>query len=257
MSENDNLRETPKGGRKGGTRFPQVSLKKAVEYARKLVSKTHTGPQPASIILKGVFDAKGGMGQVRAGALKQYGLLEGPADAYTASELARTLVAAPPDELQSYVRTALLRANVYRSLYDTFVGDTVTKAKIGQQASALKVHPESVAMATQLFVEGAEYAGLAKIDGDNVTILRSDAPAAVAQNSPSAESEDAVEEYEGDGHAEAEPDERPDADDEDQHPPRAKGPVRAVATVAIKVDPSTHTDDLEKQLKLLRKFGVI
>lgn len=67
----------PKGGRKGGTRFPQLGLVKALEYCGKLVSKTHTGPQPESIILPGVFNTSGTVGQVRASALKQYGLLEG------------------------------------------------------------------------------------------------------------------------------------------------------------------------------------
>ncbi len=33
----------PKGGRKGGTLFPKLNLKQALEYAEKLVSKTHTG----------------------------------------------------------------------------------------------------------------------------------------------------------------------------------------------------------------------
>jgi hypothetical protein len=88
--------QMPRGGRKGGTQFPQVSLAKAADYAKKLVSKTHTGPQPAAIILKGVFDAKGGKGQVRAGALKQYGLLAGSSDAYTASQLAKDLLCPEP-----------------------------------------------------------------------------------------------------------------------------------------------------------------
>jgi len=37
----------PKGGRKGGTQFPRLDLKQAIEFNKKLVSKTHTAPQPA------------------------------------------------------------------------------------------------------------------------------------------------------------------------------------------------------------------
>ncbi len=255
MSDDEKPREMPKGGRKGGTQFPQVSLKKAAEYAKKLVSKTHTGPQPASVILKGVFDAKGGQGQVRASALKQYGLMKGTADAYVASDLAKSLTAAPPDELHVHLRTAFLRASVYKTLYDTYIGDTVSKAKISQQAAAQRVHPESVAKATQLFVEGAVHAGLATIDGEDITVLRTDAPVPVAQPPVFEDNEDTPADREGEAGAESDT----GADDAEKDPPapHARGPIRAVATVAIKVDPSTHTDDLEKQLKLLRKFGVI
>jgi hypothetical protein len=45
-------RQMPKGGRKGGRQFPQISLKDAFEYAKRLVSKTHTAPQPEAIILR-------------------------------------------------------------------------------------------------------------------------------------------------------------------------------------------------------------
>ena len=47
------------GGSKGGTRFPRIPLKKAHEYAKKLVSKTHTGPQSSDVILPGVFGTAG------------------------------------------------------------------------------------------------------------------------------------------------------------------------------------------------------
>jgi len=48
----------PKGGRKGGTGYPKVKLEQAVAYAKKLVGKTHTGPQPALTILPGVFEVQ-------------------------------------------------------------------------------------------------------------------------------------------------------------------------------------------------------
>lgn len=49
----DATKKPPKGGRRGGTTFPRVGLKKALEYSQKLVRKTHTGPQPEDAILRG------------------------------------------------------------------------------------------------------------------------------------------------------------------------------------------------------------
>jgi hypothetical protein len=66
----------PKGGRKGGTIFPRLNLKQALEYSKKLVSKTAVAPQPGATILAGVFNNAGPEGKVRLSALKQFGLLE-------------------------------------------------------------------------------------------------------------------------------------------------------------------------------------
>ena len=55
-----------KGGRKGGTIFPRINLEQALQYADKLVSKTHTGPLPEATILAGVFNNAGPGGKVRA-----------------------------------------------------------------------------------------------------------------------------------------------------------------------------------------------
>ena len=93
-------RQMPKGGRKGGTVFPRVALKDAINYARKLVSKTHTAAQPKDVILSGVIGAKGGTGDVRISALKQYGFLKGDvATHFTATALAKKIEAAPSEEL--------------------------------------------------------------------------------------------------------------------------------------------------------------
>lgn len=123
MSE-EKKRQMPKGGRKGGRQFPQIGLKDAAEYAKRLVSKTHTGAQPEAIILKGVFDASGPMGGVRASAMKQFGFMEGAADAYKASDLAKKLVSAPSEEQAVLLQRALLKPAVFSTLYETFKGDT-------------------------------------------------------------------------------------------------------------------------------------
>ena len=98
----------PKGGRKGGTRFPQINLADAERYCNKLVSKTHNGPQPDNVILPGVFDSAKVRGKIRASGMKQYGLMQGEAAAYEATSLAKKLAAAPPDEKQQYFEAAFL-----------------------------------------------------------------------------------------------------------------------------------------------------
>ncbi len=100
MAESEMKAKTkpPKGGRKGGTLYPKIALQDALDYGEKLVSKTHTGAQSATIILPGVFGSASNTGKVRASALKQFGLLAGEADAYEATELAKKIVAATQEE---------------------------------------------------------------------------------------------------------------------------------------------------------------
>lgn len=70
-------KKPPKGGRKGGTTFPRLALQQALEYAKKLVSRTAISAQPEATVLAGIFGNSGPEGKVRLSALKQFGLLEG------------------------------------------------------------------------------------------------------------------------------------------------------------------------------------
>src|SRR5260370_24144240 len=136
-------KKTLKGGRKGGTLFPKIKLKKALDYGKKLVAKTHTGPQPEKTILPGVFGNAGPGGKVRASALKQFGLLEGTADAYQATQLAKDIDAAPPEDRPPLLQRAFRSSKLFNQIFETFHGDTVSKAKIEQRARGLQVHPDS------------------------------------------------------------------------------------------------------------------
>src|SRR4051812_18032682 len=108
-SEGKTMRQMPKGGRKGGIVFPRIALKDALGYARKLVSKTHTSAQPQDVIFSGVVGTKGGPGNVRISALKQYGFLKGDAKSnFSADELAKQIIAAPQEELTLLYRRAVL-----------------------------------------------------------------------------------------------------------------------------------------------------
>jgi len=242
----------PKGGRKGGTTFPRVSLKQALEYADKLVGKTHTAPQPAKTILPGVFGNAGPEGGVRASALKQYGLLEGSKSAYQATELARGINAAPAEDQVPMLQQAFLNPRLFKDIFDTFRGNSVTKAKIRQRALALKVHPDSADDCVDLFTESAVAAKLGTLDGDAIALVAASTVAA----GDSAEGEEVTVEPEGLDSAASDA----AADSKGAAPAaqiRTVGQNKSGLTVNLNVDSSSDPDKLEKQLKLLREYGVI
>jgi hypothetical protein len=258
-------KKPPKGGRKGGTTFPRVGLKKALEYSQKLVRKTHTGPQPEDAILRGVFENVGPDGGVRASALKQYGLLEASAEGFKASDLARNIVAAPPEEQAVLQRQAFLNPKLFKKIFDTYNGDTVSIAKIRQSALGQKVHLDSVDECVRLFLESVVLAGLASQDGDSLSLVQSSsiAPAADAKDDGSAvtsnegEAANAGDEtavMTGSGEAEDTVNTRNGGGEPDRGRPRTE---KAAVAVNLNVDSSSDPDKLEKQLKLLRQYGVI
>lgn len=127
-TKDETIRQMPKGGRKGGAIFPRIALKDALVYARKLVSKTHTSPQPRDVIYSGVVGSKTGTGNIRISALKQYGFLIGDNKSnYSAGDLAKQISAAPDEELIQLYRLAALKPMIFKKLFDTFHGDRVTK----------------------------------------------------------------------------------------------------------------------------------
>ena len=129
-------RKAPKGGRKGGTTFPRIGLEKALLYSDKLVSKTHTGGLPESTILAGVFGTVGGEGQVRASALRQYGLLEGDWTAYSATALAREIDAALDDQKPALLQRALLSSKLFHEIFQNFPKITPATRRSTARASA-------------------------------------------------------------------------------------------------------------------------
>jgi hypothetical protein len=263
-------RQMPKGGRKGGTVFPRSSLTDAMGYARKLVSKTHTGPQPKDVILSGVIGVKGGIGEVRMSALKQYGFLKGDTKSnFSADELAKQIAAAPQEELVLLYRRAMLKPAVFKKLFETFHGDTVTKAKLKQRAADLNVHPDETETCVDLYVAGMTVAGLVSVDADRVTHVASsniggtvvaddetgvDAGISngtsmeMPQTVDNADIEEAVDGADGTGaNASLATGSRRGT----QHAPRA------VFNVNVTLDSSMDIEKLQKQLELLKRFGAI
>ncbi len=264
-------RQMPKGGRKGGSVFPRVTLDDAVTYARKLVSKTHTSAQPRDVILSGVVGAKTGTGDVRISALKQYGFLKGDTKSnFSADDLAKKIAAAPAEELVPLYRQAILRPTVFKKLFDTFHGDTVSKGKLKQRAADLKVHPDKTATCVELYVSGMATAGLVTIEGDQVKHLASSdlEPASVANVEGEAESETAdLSEAEGPQDGPQSDNEGADAENRvtgDQGGASQREPAgntqpgpRAVFNVNVTLDSSLDIEKLQKQLELLKRFGAI
>jgi hypothetical protein len=266
-------RQMPKGGRKGGSVFPRVALTDALQYATKLVSKTHTSMQPKDLILSGVVGAKSGTGEVRMSALKQYGFLKGNAKTgFSADELAKKVAAAPPDEVVPLYQQAMLRPTIFKKLFDTYHGDTVTKAKLKQRAADLNVHPDETDTCVDLYVSGMETAGLVTVDGDRIvhkaasdlskTDTQVEERGQIEQGLPKLVSDqDGVENKPSDAVALGArsdaivlPNGGPPNDPAsalNQHGPRA------VFNVNVTLDSSLDIEKLQKQLELLKRFGAI
>ena len=238
----------PRGGRKGGTRFPQIALEQAIGFAKKLVAKTHTGPQPEQIILKGVFNSSGPQGQIRASALKQFGLLEGESSAYTATSLARNVNSAPSEELQPLLQQAFLSPKLFKDLFDTFQSDTVSAAKIRQQALKLGVHPDNGDRAVELFVESAVFAGVASHGGDEIHISAT----ALATTEPEEDAKPAADPEEPSGGGD-----REEKDDGGEASTTLRARGTGQMNITLSLDSTMDPEKLEKYLKLLRDYGAI
>jgi hypothetical protein len=259
-TEKSATRKPPKGGRRGGTLFPKINLKQALDYSKKVVSKTHTGPQSEQTILPGVFDNAGPTGKVRASALKQYGLLEGAAEAYRATQLARDIDAAPDEDRPPLLQQAFLNSKLFSQMFETFNGDTVSKAKIEQRAKGLGVHPESAGECSQLFIDSAVTASLGTLSGDSISLVRRLLVSPLGDPAASDDSQDGIK-----GQKKEDPgDERVVASASSDKGGGETGSEKSVnqgtkpgVTLSLTVDPSSDPDKLEKQLKLLRQYGMI
>jgi hypothetical protein len=195
---------------------------------------------------------------VRASALKQFGLLAGKAEAYKASDLAKAINAAVPEQRQGLLQDACLKSQVFGRIFGTLKGDNVSKARIEQVAKELNVHPESAPECAQLFIYSAVTAGLATVNGDSIGIVPATTASAGASQptdgEPPLELESDENEVTGQDRGESTP---VQSSQNGQNSTRTRQNNTANVTVSLKVDSSSDPDKLEKQLKLLREYGVI
>lgn len=258
----------PTGGKKGGAMFPRVNLAAAVAYSKRAVSKTYTGPQTSQTLYKGAFDAAGPKGGIRASALKQFGLLGGTTKDHVSTQLAIDIESAPDGENLDLLQKAALHPAIFSGLYETFKGDTTNLAKIRQQASQLKVHPDNSENCAVCFVDSMRTAGLIQNgEGDDFIIgtvgvkMHGNNGGGGASNiDEDGEAGDAGSNLDENGREEAAaaPGDKPERKNPKDPAAELGTPsARAVIHVNINLDSSLDTDKLQKQLELLRRFGAI
>lgn len=254
----------PKGGRKGGSIFPRVSLADALKYSKKLVTKTHVARISQDVVYSGVVGAKSGLGAVRASALKQYGFLEGDNKRdFSASTLAKKIASSPDNEVVPLYRESALKPNIFKKLSETFHGDAVSRAKLKQRAAELKVHPDETETCVDVYLSTMQTAELVRPEGDlfrhlTAQELGSVGPAGAEDREESEESD--LEGAEAPAEQELANGEEALEEKEESTSARkaSKGSTpRAVFTVNVQLDASLDTEKLEKQLALLKKYGAL
>jgi hypothetical protein len=222
--------------------------------------------QPEATILAGVFNNAGSEGKIRLSALKQFGLIEGTAAAYKATQLARDIEASADEaEKQLLAQRAMLTSKVFQEIYNTYQGDQASKAKIRGRTQQLGVHPDVSDDCTKCFVSSSVTAGLAIPESDGVRLLAATDAAIAATEKAIGELPEVEEGTDetapnlGDlvtGAApKADSARRPSTDTANGATPRPR--TAADVTVALSVDSSLDGDKLEKQLSLLRLYGLI
>jgi hypothetical protein len=144
----------------------------------------------------------------------------------------------------------------------------VSKAQVAKRAKELEVHPTSADECAQLFFDSAITAGLGTPSGENVQLINTSAVAVAATPTaapvPAANGQDAeeleehVEETEQEHKAEEPEIKSPDANNGGGQPRGQGGSVpNADVRVNLTVDSSSDPDKLEKQLKLLKHYGLL
>jgi hypothetical protein len=165
-------------------------------------------------------------------------------------------VSTPPEELLPLYQQAALRPAVFKAIFDTYHGDSVTRAKLKQRAADLKVHPDETESCVDTYVSSLELAGLVTVDGDQV---RHSVANSISNDVASA----GLDEENGDDSNEGETRDEgnqgtyklPSADKNGEM--EETGRPRAVFNVNVTLDSSLDTEKLQKQLELLKRFGAI
>jgi hypothetical protein len=253
-------RAMPKGGRKGGTSFPRLSLTEALTFSENVTRKTHTGSQSVENIRVGVFGSKGPRGGIKAAALKQYGLLDEKDGTYNATPLAREIDAAPQEERSPLWRRAFLTSKIFAQMYETYQGDEVSRPKLRQLAITKVVHADNADECVDNFISGALKCGLASGEHEDRVTLVAKNTSEPTPEPRDGEEEEVPQELAGGNNptptpGPAKPEPHPKAGETSTDDPPARGKVQV--NLNLHVDSSTDPETLRKQLEYLEKFGVI
>jgi len=249
-------------GKKGGTRFPNYSLKDLLPNLKDLTSKTHSKPISIEQLSAGVFKIKAnsGIGKIKYSSLKQFQLAEGEYKSISATTLATDIVLASEDEKLSFIRKAFLNVVPFKNAFETFQESTIAKSKIKSYAvSSLKVHLDLSDKFIESFIESAEEAGLCSIHGDEIVFDSSKNntnSSDIAENSDIGISEE-LEEGKDDNEMSIYDDTDKDEAVQNQPPSINRKAAPKQPSISISLDASLDPDKLAKQLKVLKQYGLI
>jgi hypothetical protein len=144
-------------------------------------------------------------------------------------------------------------------MFDTFQGDTVSKAKLKQRAADLEVHPDEAMACVEVFVQSLVTAELATENNDQVTLVSSQVSEEAKGTTGGSNEQRPSEDNEGHSESELEvlDDKINNEDKSSLNGTQSKVGPRAVFNVNVTLDSSLVIEKLQKQLDLLRRFGAI
>ncbi|WP_319435434.1 hypothetical protein [Mycobacterium sp. RTGN5] len=192
MSEQTSTAATQ--SKKRGVAFPQLSLQPAVEAIVAMGQHGADHSQDAAAAYLGHSTTNSGAYRNKLAALRDWGLIKrGDADRVILSDLAKDLVLAAPDHAleRSLLLAAFDSCRVFEQLYEDSAKDL--PQDLGRFRTAVVMrHGVATDQADRFltnFIDSAEFAGLAKFDGNQVILLprnRATAPEAPPPSKPSA-----------------------------------------------------------------------
>jgi hypothetical protein len=120
-------------------------------------------------LLAELLGATSARGAVKLSAMKQFGLLEEDSRSlFRPTLLAQALAGDNGCQGLALMRQAALKPKVFRELFSTFQGRTISRADVQHRAQALGVHADSALICVSLYVRSLETAQLAFLAGDAV-----------------------------------------------------------------------------------------
>lgn len=258
------------GGKKGGTRFPNYSLKQVLPNLKEFISKTHSKPITIQQLNAGVFNigADSDSGKIRFSSMKQFALAEGEYQSIKSTQLATNIVVASEEDKLKHIRTAFLHVAPFKNVFETFQGSTVPKARISSYSvSPLKVHPDLADKFVESFLDSADVAKVSTVSGDDVTFVNmrdievkeeevaenSDVLTQQADIGSTIDPEDDSIEGEIDDNS----DEDATNDRSNNSQSKRSKNMSPSPSIGIQLDASLDPEKLAKHLKLLRQYGLI
>ncbi|MCB9440554.1 MAG: hypothetical protein H6523_09935 [Mycolicibacterium sp.] len=183
----DQTSTAPTSSKKRGVAFPQLSLEAAVEAIVAMGQHGADHSQDAAAAYLGHQTTNSGAYRVKLAALRDWGLIKrGDKERVMLTELAKDLVMAAPDH--AHARALLLAAfdscRVFEQLYEDSAKEIPQTTERFRTTVVMRhnVATDQADKFIDIFVDSAGYAGLAKRDGNQITLLPRDRPTTVLED---------------------------------------------------------------------------